>query len=164
MLGLGSAGCTVDVYTAPPPPVVIGSDNGPVIDDPSVVAIDDEPPPDERVYVYDPGYPPGVYLYGDYYWYNGYRYPRQVFIDRYVSVNIRDDRYSDAEQNREMGQQIEAKQRRKYARKHAGKPNAEPVAKSDAERGPRSDAEPLAKATPPKEKNKDKADKDKDQH
>lgn len=121
-LGVGflSAGCTV--YREPAPANSYGStydqpaDEGPVVDGPGVVVIETEPPPAERVYVYDPGYPPGVYFYNNYYWYNGYRYDRDVFRDRYVERNIREHRYEDARQNREEGHRFEEQHRQEYAR------------------------------------------------
>jgi hypothetical protein len=113
--GFLTAGCIVYVPAGSqqdaPPPVV----EEPVVTGPGVVLIDVEPPPEERVYVYDPGFPPGVYFYGDYYWYNGYRYPRDVFVDRYVAVNVRENRFIDVEENRRMGQRIEVQHRQDYA-------------------------------------------------
>ena len=77
--------------------------------------------------MYDPGYPPGCYFYNDYYWYGGYRYPRDVFINRYVVVNIRERRYIDVEQNRRFGQQMEVRQRNDFARNHGMRPGGRPV-------------------------------------
>lgn len=94
---------------APPPDV-----QGPVIDGPGVEVIEVEPPPVERVYVYDVGYPPGCYFYNDYYWYGHYRYPHDVFINRYVTVNIREHRYVSVDENRRMGAQIERRQQITY--------------------------------------------------
>ena len=59
-----------------------------------------EPPPDQRVYIYDPGYPPGCYYYGDDVYYEGRAYRRDVFVSHVVNVNIRENRYVNAEQNR----------------------------------------------------------------
>lgn len=112
-------GCVVRTYepyrpvreTVVAEPVV----EGPVIDAPGVEVVQVEPPPEERVYVYDPGYPPGVYFYNNYYWYGGYRYPRDVFINRYVAVNVREHRYINVEENRRLGRQIEIRHRTEFA-------------------------------------------------
>ena len=85
-------GCTVYQSSPPPPP------SSPVVD--GGVVIVDEPPPEERVYYYDPGYPPGTYYYNGYYYYGGYRYERDVFVTRYVNVNVRENRYVNVEDNR----------------------------------------------------------------
>jgi hypothetical protein len=126
--GLLAAGCivvpTYEPSPAPPPPQGAVVD-GPVIEAPGVELIDVEPPPDERVYVYDPGFPPGVYFYNNYYWYGGYRYPHDVFINRYVTRNIHENRYINTEENRQMGQRIESQHREEFARTrgiHAARP------------------------------------------
>ncbi len=129
--GVLSTGCivrTYEPYPAPPPPppqeeVVVG---GPVFEGPGVEVIEVEPAPVERVYVYDPGYPPGCYFYGGYYWYGGYRYEHDVFIHRYVTVNIRERRYVNVEQNRQYGRQMEARQRSEFAVNH-GQPAGRPI-------------------------------------
>jgi hypothetical protein len=115
------------VYVAPAPAVVVA--DGPVVVDPSVVVIDVEPDPVARVYVYDPGFPPGVYFYGGFYYYGGYRYPHDVFIHSYVEVNVREHRFADPRENRERAQSIEAQHRRDYAAHadHAGH-NVRPAA------------------------------------
>jgi hypothetical protein len=122
---------------APQPEVVVAAPvvAGPVFEAPGVEVIEVEPPPVERVYVYDPGYPPGCYFYNDYYWYGGYRYPHDVFINRYVRVNVRENRFSNVEENRRQGQQIEARHRAEFAENHgvrqanrAAKPAARPAA------------------------------------
>jgi hypothetical protein len=121
-----AGGCVVvptyEVYRpvpAPPPPpepeVVVA---GPVFEAPGVEIIDVEPAPYDRVYVYDPGYPPGCYFYGGFYWYGGYRYPHDVFIQRYVTVNVRENRYINVEENRRSGMRIEEQHRVEFARNH----------------------------------------------
>src|SRR3954466_8434857 len=47
-----------DVYVEPEAPVIV--DAAPT----EVIRIDVEPAPIERVYVYEPGYPPGCYFFG----------------------------------------------------------------------------------------------------
>lgn len=124
VMGLLVGGCievpAYQTYQPPPQPAVVEQPvvAGPVVDAPGVEVIQVEPAPEVRVYVYDPGYPPGVYFYGDYYWYRGYRYPHDVFINRYVVVNVRERRFVDVEQNRRMGQQLAARQRVAYANTH----------------------------------------------
>jgi hypothetical protein len=121
---LVSGGCVV--YTQPayqpavyqpavyqPAPVAV---EGPVFEAPGVVLIDVEPPPYERVYVYDPGYPPGCYLYGGFYYYGGYRYPHDVFINRYVTVNVTQNRYVNVEENRRQTTVIQERQTTEYQR------------------------------------------------
>ena len=117
--GLLSAGCIVvptREYGPPPPPQPAAYVEGPAIAAPGVVLIDVEPPPEQRVYVYDPGFPPGVYFYNNYYWYGGYRYPHDVFINRVVTVNIHENRYVRVDENRRMGAPMEARQREDFAR------------------------------------------------
>ncbi|HEX4124772.1 MAG TPA: hypothetical protein VHY37_08615 [Tepidisphaeraceae bacterium] len=121
------------VYVAPAPAVVVSS--GPVFADPSVAVIDVEPDPALRVYVYDTGFPPGCYFYGGFYYYGGYRYPHDVFVHRYVEVNIREHRFADPRANRERSMGIEAQHRREYAA-HAAKA-AESQRRSEAQRGER---------------------------
>jgi hypothetical protein len=109
---------------------------GAVVDGPGVVAIDVEPDPSQRVYVYDEGYPPGTYIYNDYYYYGGYRYPRDVFVNRFVQDNIRQHRYTNADDNRRQGQQIEQRQRTEFTKTRgvrqnvAGRPAAAPADQS----------------------------------
>jgi hypothetical protein len=115
-----ASGCIVESQ-APPPgpppgPVVVADADAPLVQDPSVVQIDVEPPPDQRQYIYDPGYPPGTYFYGGYYYYGRYRYPHDVFVNRYVAVNVRDHRYANVDENRRAGVPIEAQHRADYAR------------------------------------------------
>jgi len=86
------------------------------VDDPSVVLIDVEPAPPDRVYVYDPGFPPGTYFYGGFYYYGGYRYPHDVFINRYIVVNVRERRYANVEENRRAATPIIEQHRAQYAR------------------------------------------------
>ncbi len=64
------------------------------------VVVTAEPPPDQRVYIYDPGYPPGCYYYGDDVYYEGRAYRRDVFVNRVVNVNIHENRYVNIEENR----------------------------------------------------------------
>jgi hypothetical protein len=128
-LGVGvlSAGCTIYREPAPAyqPAYDQPVDEGPVVEGPGVVIIETEPPPAERVYVYDPGYPPGVYFYNNYYWYGGYRYDRDVFRDRYVERNIREHRYVDANENRAEGHRFEEQHRQEYARTGGVRPQRE---------------------------------------
>lgn len=126
-VALVCAGCTI-VYDQPPapppgapaqesaPPPDAYSDTGPVFDGPGVVEVDEEPPPDERVYVYDPGFPPGCYFYGGYYWYHGYRYDHDAFIHRYVDLNIRAHRFVDVDANRRAAGPLVERQRLDYTR------------------------------------------------
>lgn len=115
--GMLSAGCTVYTQPAPPPPAGYETvSDGPVVEGPGVAVIEVEPAPVERVYIYDPGYPPGTYYYNGYYYYGGYRYERDVFVHRYVEVNVREHRYVDARENREAGRRIEESHRAEYAR------------------------------------------------
>ena len=81
-----------------------------------VVRIEVEPAPVERVYIYEQGYPPGCYVYGGYYYYGGYRYRREVFVTRYVEVNVREGRYVDVERNRYEGRVIEERHRTEFVR------------------------------------------------
>ena len=74
---------------------------------PREVVVVEEPPPVERVYIYEEGYPPGAYRCGDYYWYGGHRYERDVFVTQVVNVNIRERRYVNVEENRRVGHEIE---------------------------------------------------------
>jgi hypothetical protein len=108
------AGCAIQVV----PPVaavdvaqtdVAVEASGPVIEGPGVVAIDVEPDPADRVYVYDVGFPPGTYLYNGFYWYGGYRYDHDVFLNSYVAVNVREHRFADVSENRRVGNGIEAR-------------------------------------------------------
>jgi len=89
---------------------------GPVIEGPGVVVIDVEPDPIYRVYVYDPGFPPGIYFYDGFYYYSGYRYEHDIFINRYVTVNIREHRYIDVDENRRLGRAMEQRQHEEYSR------------------------------------------------
>jgi hypothetical protein len=126
-----SAGCTVYTQPAPPPPAGYEAvSDGPVVEGPGVEVIDVEPAPVERVYIYDPGYPPGTYYYNGYYYYGGYRYERDVFVHRYVEVNVREHRYADARENREAGRRIEESHRTEYART-GGTRTARPGASGD---------------------------------
>ena len=78
--------------------------------------IDVEPALDERVYVYDAGFPPGTYLYGGYYWYGGYRYPHDVFLNGYVATNLRGGLYVNVAENRRVGAIREQQHRAEFAR------------------------------------------------
>jgi hypothetical protein len=137
-------GCAVDVVppvfatgvTVEAAPVVV---EGPVVD--GGVAIDVEPALDQRVYVYDAGFPPGVYLYGDYYWYGGYRYPQAAFVNGYVAVNLRGGRFTDVAANRRAGVTIEAQHRAAFA--STGGRRA-PVAAHAQARAPQQAARPAA--------------------
>ncbi len=88
----------------------------PVIDGPGVVVVEQEPPPVQRVYIYDEGYPPGCYVYGGFVYYGGYRYERDVFVNRYVTVNIREHRYVNVAENRRVGHDFEVRHREEFAR------------------------------------------------
>jgi hypothetical protein len=118
-------GCTV--YTsprpAPPPPPPPEPAPVAVVSGPGVELISVEPVYADRVYVYDPGYPPGTYFWGNYYYYNGYRYPHDVFVNQYVVVNVREHRFYDAADNRRRGMVIAERQRVDYAR-NGGRPAA----------------------------------------
>jgi hypothetical protein len=141
--GVLVGGCVVvptyEVYRpapAPQPEVVVAGPvvAGPGFEAPGVEVIDVEPAPEERVYVYDPGYPPGCYFYNGFYWYGGYRYPHDVFINRYVTVNVRERRFINVEENRRQGVQIEARHRTEFAQNHGvpqgrvARPGARPAA------------------------------------
>jgi len=137
VVGLLSAGGCIVVPTyepSPPPPPPEAVVEGPVVEAPGVELIDVEPPPAERVYVYDPGFPPGVYFYNNYYWYGGYRYPHDVFITQFVNPNIRANRYINAEENRRSGREFESRQREEFARTHGVRPGARPGERPDGER------------------------------
>jgi hypothetical protein len=123
--GLLSTGCTV--YTSPPPP-----GPGPVVEGPGVVVVSQEPPYDERVYMYDPGYPPGTYYDPENgcYYYNGYVYPHDVFVERYVAVNVRDHRYEDVDANRRNGRVFEERGRADAGRR-GGHPAPTPARRGD---------------------------------
>jgi hypothetical protein len=116
-----STGCVVRVEQPEPvaevsvetPSVEV---SGPVVEGPGVEVISVEPDPVERVYVYEPGYPPGTYFYGGFYWYGGYRYQRDVFINRVVTVNVREHRFADVEANRRRGVEIERTHRQEFVR------------------------------------------------
>jgi hypothetical protein len=98
---------------------------GPVVEGPVVdgaVAIDVEPPPDERVYVFDAGFPPGVYLDGGFYWYGGYRYPQDVFVNGYVATNLRGGLYTNVAENRRAGAVIEQQHRAEFAKTGGKRP------------------------------------------
>jgi len=117
LTGLMTAGCVV--YERPRPVVYERpAYQETVVVGPGVEVIEVEPAPAERVYVYDVGYPPGVYVYGGYYYYNGNRYEHDVFVNRVVTVNIRENRYVNVEENRRAGVQIEAQHRNAYAVNH----------------------------------------------
>lgn len=125
VLGLFTTGCMVYVQprpvaiVEPPPPPVVETA---VVVGPGVEVIDVEPDPVDRVYVYDVGYPPGVYVYGGFYWYGGYRYQHDEFVRRVVTVNIRENRFVNVEENRRAGVRIEEQHRHDFAVNH-GRPN-----------------------------------------
>lgn len=100
---------TADVAVEPETPVIEAAPG-------DVLRIDVEPAPAERVYVYDEGYPPGCYLYGGFIYYGGYRYHREVFVERYVRVNIREHRYVNVVENRRAGHVIEERHRTEYVK------------------------------------------------
>ncbi len=135
VVGLLTAGCVV--YEQPRPvavverPVVVDQ---PVVVEPGVEVVEVEPAPEDRVYVYEVGYPPGVYVYGGFYYYNGQRYEHDVFVNRVVTVNIRENRYVNVEENRRAGRQIEAQHREQYA-VNRGRPADAPRG-ADAARSP----------------------------
>ncbi|MGD1001875.1 MAG: hypothetical protein ABSA67_14365 [Candidatus Brocadiia bacterium] len=111
-------------FVAPAPAVVVTGDVEVV-----------EPPPDDRVYIYDTGYPPGCYLYGGFYFYGGRRYTHDVFVRDIVTVNIREHRYVNVEENRRAGERIKVQHATEYKKTgghpQAGKP-AHPVEKAPA--------------------------------
>ena len=124
LLGVGCAEHERDYEPAPPPyrEAVV---DGPVVEGPGVEVIETEPAPVERVY--DEGYPPGTYLYGGYYFYGGYRYRRDVFVNRYVVVNVREHRYINVAENRRLGGRIEVHHRAEFARYHGARPGGPAV-------------------------------------
>ncbi len=133
---LASTGCEVHEHDRGPAAlqgeVTVDEPQGEVIEAPGVTAIDVEPDPAQRVYVYDEGYPPGTYVYDNYYYYGGYRYPRDVFVNRYVQENIRRHRYVNVEENRREGQRLEQRHREEFSKTHgmrqrpAGRSEAQP--------------------------------------
>src|ERR1039458_8832793 len=116
------AGCTVNFAPVPvssdPAPEAVDAGSGPVVEGPGVEVVTVEPDPAVRVYVYDPGYPPGAYFYNGYYWYGGYRYQHDVFINQYVVVNVREHRFADAAENRQRAMVAERAHRREFAQNH----------------------------------------------
>jgi hypothetical protein len=122
--GMTTVGCTINFV---PRPAVVAepapAPAGPVFEAPGVEVIQVEPAPDLRVYEYDPGYPPGCYFYDNYYWYGGYRYPHDMFVNRYVTVNVREHRFMDPAANRREGHAMEQRQRADFAR-NGGRPAA----------------------------------------
>jgi len=124
---LGLAGCVVhehrDYVRVREPEVVVEEPVGPVVEQAEVVEV--LPPPAERVYIYEPGYPPGVFFYGGFIYYGGHRYERDVFVDRFVSVNIRNHRFVDVEYNRRIGRQYEVRHREEFVRYHGHRPHEE---------------------------------------
>jgi hypothetical protein len=120
-IGLILSGCTVYTTQRPAPPPPPEPAPAPVVVAPGVVVIETEPVYADRVYVYDPGYPPGTYFWGGYYYYNGYRYPRDVFVNQYVVVNVRERRFIDVQDNHRRGEVIAERQRVDYAR-NGGRP------------------------------------------
>ncbi|MBI3820328.1 MAG: hypothetical protein HY286_16680 [Planctomycetes bacterium] len=124
----------------------------PVFTGPGVEIIEIEPAPVERVYIYERGFPPGCYLYNNYYWYNGYRYEHDVFIERHVTVNIRENRYVNVQENKSKIVQIRKEHEDTFA-KTGGRHTVQGV-KSDS----KQPVEPRAKKPieKPKEKAKEK--------
>ena len=126
------AGCTVNFTPVPvssdPAPEVVDAGSGPVVEGPGVEVVTVEPDPAVRVYVYDPGYPPGAYFYNGYYWYGGYRYQHDVFINQYVAVNVREHRFADAAENRQraMVAERDKNNRRDVTRNHGDPRNPNP--------------------------------------
>ena len=128
---MGVTGCIVVPARPEPSPVVVG----PVVSGPGVEVIDVEPAPVDRVYIYDPGYPPGCYFYNNYYWYNGYRYPHDVFVREYVTVNVRERRFVDVNENRRSAVIIQDRHRTEYAANHGvhGRPAVRPAGRPGPE-------------------------------
>ena len=89
---------------------------------PDVEVVEVEPAPEERVYVYEVGYPPGCYVYNGFYWYGGRRYEHDVFVTRVVNVNIREHRYVNIVENRRAGERIEVQHRQQFAAVHHDAP------------------------------------------
>jgi hypothetical protein len=111
-----------EVAVEPEAPVIV--DAAPT----EVLRIDVEPAPVERVYVYEPGFPPGTYLFGGFYYYGGYRYNHDVFVHRYVEVNVRERRFINITENRRIGHTIEERHRTefvKYGPKHESHPSVQ---------------------------------------
>jgi hypothetical protein len=63
------------------------------------VAVTVEPPIELQVLVFDPGFPPGCYVYEGYYYYRGYRFEQAAFR-RYAERNLREHRFVHPETNR----------------------------------------------------------------
>jgi hypothetical protein len=123
-----SAGC--EVHSGPDRVAVSGGADvsveepqGAVVQGPGVEEVDVDPDPAQRTYIYDEGYPPGTYTYNGYYYYGGYRYPHDVFVNQYVQENIRQHRYVDAGDNRKQGLQIEQRNRTEFAQTHGVRKN-----------------------------------------
>ncbi|MGO8702714.1 MAG: hypothetical protein ACLQVA_02765 [Candidatus Brocadiia bacterium] len=116
-ISLLCGGCTIEGprvrFVAPQPAVVVTGDVEFV-----------EPPPDDRVYIYDAGYPPGCYVYGGFYFYEGHRYTRDVFVRDIVTVNIRENRYVNVAENRKAGERIKVQHATEY-KKTGGHPQAD---------------------------------------
>jgi hypothetical protein len=103
-------------------PVVDVEPVAPVIEGPGVEVIAVEPAIEVRQYVYDPGFPPGVYLVGGFYYYGGHRYAHDVFINRVVHENIRLHRYENRAENLRRGRAIEARHRESFSHNHGARP------------------------------------------
>jgi hypothetical protein len=116
LISLLCGGCTIEVQ----PARVVAAEPGFVVTGGVEVV---EPPPDDRVYIYDVGYPPGCYLYGGFYFYEGHRYTRDVFVRDIVTVNIRENRYVNVVENRRVGEQIKVQHATEY-KKTGGHPQA----------------------------------------
>ena len=145
-LALLSAGCII--REGPPPR--------------QVVVVEEEPPPAERVYIYEEGYPPGAYRYGDYYYYEGRRYERDVFITRVVNVNIRERRYINVEENRRISREVEYEHVVQYQQKQQHQPVQQQHLQYNGQSG--QPVHPIYQQPSKNEPNKkrDSRDKDKD--
>ncbi|HET6248859.1 MAG TPA: hypothetical protein VFE47_14270 [Tepidisphaeraceae bacterium] len=143
-----TAGCevrsepaTVGVSAGVSTDATLDEPQGEVVSGPGVEEVDVEPDPSQRVYIYDEGYPPGTYSYNGYYYYGGYRYPRDIFVNRYVQENIRQHKFIDKDQNRKRGEQIEQRHRTEYAktkgvRQHKATENRTPAQRPENRAAP----------------------------
>src|SRR5581483_5253482 len=57
-------------------------------------------------------------MYDNYYYYGGYRYPRDIFVNRYVHENIAHHRFANKEENRRQAQAIEQRHRTEFTQTH----------------------------------------------
>jgi len=89
---------------------------GPLIVGEGVVAVDVEPPPDECVYQFELGFPPGCFFWHDHYYFGGYCYTRDVFLNRVVHENILHHRYVNVEENRRAAASFQTRDRERFTK------------------------------------------------